>query len=78
MPKPDEASQQDSSLDENPEPEHMFTERVLRDKGDGNRQKNKQGGPDYSQGNRLRNNVDDALHYKKQMNSNDRKAAPAP
>lgn len=31
---------------------------------------------DYSQSNRLRNNGDDALHFKKQMNSNDRKASP--
>lgn len=56
--KAEHSEGQDSSEDD--EPEHKLTERVLRDKGEGNRQKNKGPGTDLSSINKVRNGADEA------------------
>lgn len=56
--KAEHSEGQDSSEDD--EPEHKLTERVLRDKGEGNRQKNKGPGTDLSLINKVRNGAEEA------------------
>lgn len=66
----DDSSHHNESSQEDGDLKHKYTERVLRDKGDGARQKSRPLGPELSQSNRPRY-ADDGIYSKKQISTGD-------